>query len=191
MKITKSQLKHIVEEEVGFYLAEKKTFSSWRQAIKADAELGSMDDIVSVGDLGDHGRALDKSEREQVAAGADPEDIKVPHMKRKEYIKAAKRKKAREARKKAREQRKVIEEITKSQLKQIIKEEFGNVMAEQPNDVKQLIEQGRSFFDQVIQLSMASEDDPEAQEKLNQVEEALSREVHEKSHGWVKFNIVG
>ena len=81
--------------------------------------------------------------------------------------------------------------ITKSQLKQIIKEEFGNVMAEQPNDVKQLIEQGRSFFDQVIQLSMASEDDPEAQEKLNQVEEALSREVHEKSHGWVKFNIVG
>jgi len=81
--------------------------------------------------------------------------------------------------------------ITKSQLKQIIKEEFGNVMAEQPNDVKQLIEQGRSFFDQVIQLSMASEDDPEAQEKLNQVEEALSREVHEKSHGWVKFDIVG
>ena len=81
--------------------------------------------------------------------------------------------------------------ITKSQLKQIIKEELGNVMAEQPNDVKQLIEQGRSFFDQVIQLSMASEDDPEAQEKLNQVEEALSREVHEKSHGWVKFNIVG
>ena len=81
--------------------------------------------------------------------------------------------------------------ITKSQLKQIIKEELGGVMAEQPNDVEQLIEQGRSFFDQVIQLSMASEDDPEAQEKLNQVEEALSREVHEKSHGWVKFNIVG
>ena len=41
--------------------------------------------------------------------------------------------------------------ITKSLLKQIIKEEFGNVMAEQPNDVEQLIEQGRSFFDQVIQ----------------------------------------
>ena len=58
-------------------------------------------------------------------------------------------------------------------------------------DVEQLIEQGRTFFDQVIQLSMASEDDPDAQEKLNQVEEALSREVHEKSHGWVKFTIVG
>ena len=81
--------------------------------------------------------------------------------------------------------------ITKSQLKRIIKEEFGNVMAEQPNDVEQLIEQGRAFFDQVIELSMTSEDDPDAQEKLNQVEEALSREVHEKSHGWVKFTIVG
>jgi hypothetical protein len=81
--------------------------------------------------------------------------------------------------------------ITKSILKQIIKEEFGNVMAEQPSDVEQLIEQGRIFFDQVIQLSMVSEDDPDAQEKLNQVEEALSREVHEKSHGWVKFTIVG
>jgi uncharacterized protein involved in exopolysaccharide biosynthesis len=81
--------------------------------------------------------------------------------------------------------------ITKSQLKQLIKEELGNVMAEQPNDVEQLIEQGRAFFDQVIQLSVASEDDPDAQERLNQVEEALSREVHEKSYGWVKFTIVG
>ena len=76
--------------------------SSWRQAIKADAGLGTMDDIVSIGDLGDHGKALDKSERDQVAAGADPADIKAPHMKRREYIKAAKRKKEREARKKAR-----------------------------------------------------------------------------------------
>jgi flagellar biosynthesis/type III secretory pathway chaperone len=81
--------------------------------------------------------------------------------------------------------------ITKSQLKQIIKEEFENVMAEQPNDVAQLIEQGRSFFDQVIQLSMDSEDDPDAAQKLNQIEEALSREVDEKSHGYVKFTIIG
>ena len=81
--------------------------------------------------------------------------------------------------------------ITRSQLKQIIKEEFGNVMAEQPNDVEQLIEQGRSFFDQVIQLSMDSEDDPDAAQKLNQIEEALSREVDEKSHGYVKFTIIG
>jgi flagellar biosynthesis/type III secretory pathway chaperone len=81
--------------------------------------------------------------------------------------------------------------ITKSQLKQIIKEEFGNVMAEQSNDVEQLIEQGRSFFDQVIQLSMDSEDDPDAAQKLNQIEEALSREVDEKSHGYVKFTIIG
>ena len=81
--------------------------------------------------------------------------------------------------------------ITKSQLKRIIKEEFGNVMAEQPNDVEQLIEQGRSFFDQVIQLSMDSEDDPAAAQKLNQVEEALSREVDEKSLGYVKFTIIG
>ena len=81
--------------------------------------------------------------------------------------------------------------ITKSQLKQIIKEELGNVMAEQPNDVEQLIEQGRSFFDQVIQLSMESEDDPGAAQKLNQVEEALSREVDEKSNGYVKFTIIG
>ena len=64
-------------------------------------------------------------------------------------------------------------------------------MAEQPNDVEQLIEQGRSFFDQVIQLSMDSEDDPDAAQKLNQVEEALSREVDEKSHGYVKFTIIG
>ena len=81
--------------------------------------------------------------------------------------------------------------ITKSQLKQIIKEEFENVMAEQPNDVAQLIEQGRSFFDQVIQLSMDSEDDPDAAQKLNQIEESLSREVDEKSHGYVKFTIIG
>ena len=81
--------------------------------------------------------------------------------------------------------------ITKLQLKQIIKEELGNVMAEQPNDVEQLIEQGRSFFDQVIQLSMESEDDPGAAQKLNQVEEALSREVDEKSNGYVKFTIIG
>ena len=81
--------------------------------------------------------------------------------------------------------------ITKSQLQQIIKEEIGNVIAEQPNDVEQLIEQGRSFFDQVIQLSKASEDDPTAAQKLNQVEEALSREVDEKSYGYVKFTIIG
>ena len=81
--------------------------------------------------------------------------------------------------------------LTKSHLKQMIKEEFGNVMAEQLNDVEQLIEQGRSFFDQVIQLSMDSEDDPDAAQKLNQVEEALSREVDEKSHGYVKFTIIG
>ncbi len=81
--------------------------------------------------------------------------------------------------------------ITKQQLKQIIKEEIGSVMAEQPNDVEQLIEQGRLFFDQVIQLSMDSEDDPDAAQKLNQVEEALSREVDEKSHGYVKFTIIG
>lgn len=73
----------------------------------------------------------------------------------------------------------------------MVKEEIGNVMAEQPSDVEQLIEQGRSFFDQVIQLSMDSEDDPDAAQKLNQVEEALSREVDEKSHGYVKFTIIG
>ena len=101
MKITKSQLLQIIQEELESYLTEKKTFSSWRQAIKADAGLGTMDDVVSIGDLGDHGKALDRSEYEQVAAGADPADVKIPHMKRKEYLKKLKRKKEREARKKA------------------------------------------------------------------------------------------
>ncbi len=80
--------------------------------------------------------------------------------------------------------------ITKAQLKQIIKEELGEAMAEQPNDVDQLIEQGKAFFDQIIQLSKASEDDPVAQEKLNQIKDKLGNWVREESHGWVKF-IVG
>jgi hypothetical protein len=70
-----------------------------------------------------------------------------------------------------------------------VEEALGNVMVEQPIDVEQLIEQGRSFFDQVIQLSMDSEDDPGAAQKLNQVKEALSREVDKDSHGYVKFTI--
>jgi hypothetical protein len=107
--------------------------------------------------------------------------------------------------------------ITKSRLKQIIKEELGDALEEGDDweeyhhgvqaaltgdkvvpggmegglDVEQLIEQGRSFFDQVIQFSKASEEDPQALEKLNQIEAALSRYVEEKSDSYVKFRIVG
>ena len=87
--------------------------------------------------------------------------------------------------------------ITKQQLKKLIKEELESVMQDDEpgqapeNDVSQLIEQGRSFFDQVIALSMASENDTSAAEKLNAIEQALSREVHERSNGYVRFTIIG
>mgnify|MGYP003654720868 CR=1 FL=1 len=78
--------------------------------------------------------------------------------------------------------------ITKSKLKQIIKEELnrGEGLA-----MKSLIEQGKTFFDQVIELSKASEDNPSAAEQLSTIEQALSREVEEKSNGYVKFIIIG
>jgi len=75
---------------------------SWRQAIKTDAGIGSFDDVEAAG-TGTYEAALEKSEREQVAAGADPKDIGVPHVKRRKYIDAAERAKKRKARRKERE----------------------------------------------------------------------------------------
>ena len=86
--------------------------------------------------------------------------------------------------------------ITKEELRQIIKEELGNSLKEDLNygemlATQSLIKEGRIFFDKVIALSNASEDSPSAAEQLNMIEEALSREVEEKSHGYVRFTIIG
>lgn len=92
--------------------------------------------------------------------------------------------------------------ITKKQLKQIIKEELesvneissagsGKVNFGERLAIEELIKQGKSFFDQVIALSEAADENPSAAERLSMVEQALSREVDEKSHGYVKFTIIG
>jgi flagellar biosynthesis/type III secretory pathway chaperone len=80
--------------------------------------------------------------------------------------------------------------ITKKQLRRIIKEEKARLLSEQVNDVDQIIAQGRAFFDRVIELSQAQEDDPNAAAALEQIEAALSDEVKEKSYGYVKFTIL-
>ena len=80
--------------------------------------------------------------------------------------------------------------ITKRQLRRIIKEEKAKVLAEQVNDVDQIIAQGRAFFDRLIELSQASEDDPAAQTALDQIEAALSDDVEERSFGYIKLNIL-
>jgi len=80
--------------------------------------------------------------------------------------------------------------ITKRQLRRIIKEEKARLLSEQVNDVDQIIAQGQAFFDRVIELSLAREDDPSAAAALDQIEAALSGEVKEKSYGYVKFKIL-
>ena len=100
MKTTIAQLKQLIREELKLALVEKKTYPSWRQAIKADAGLGSYDDIRSSDRQ--HSDALERSERDQVAAGADIKHF--PHTKRRSYIKAGDRmakRKEREALRKA------------------------------------------------------------------------------------------
>jgi len=100
MKTTIAQLKQLIREELKLALVEKKTYPSWRQAIKADAGLGSYDDIRSSDRQ--HSDALERSERDQVAAGADIKHF--PHTKRRSYMKAIDRmakRKEREALRKA------------------------------------------------------------------------------------------
>jgi flagellar biosynthesis/type III secretory pathway chaperone len=80
--------------------------------------------------------------------------------------------------------------ITKRQLRKIIKEEKARLLSEQVNDVDQIIAQGQAFFDRVIELSLAREDDPSAEAALDQIEAALSDEVKEKSYGYIKFKIL-
>ena len=80
--------------------------------------------------------------------------------------------------------------ITKRQLRRIIKEERQKFLKEQATDVDQVIQQGRAFFDRVIQLSQDSEDDPAAQDALDQIEAALSADVEERSYGYVKFKLI-
>ena len=80
--------------------------------------------------------------------------------------------------------------ITKRQLRRIIKEERQKLLKEQATDVDQIIQQGRAFFDRVIQLSQDSEDDPAAQAALDQIEAALSADVEERSYGYVKFKLI-
>ena len=80
--------------------------------------------------------------------------------------------------------------ITKRQLKRIIKEEKAKLLNEQVNDVDQVIAQGRAFFDRLIELSMASEDDPAAQTALDQIDAALSADVAERSYGYIKLKIL-
>ena len=48
----------------------------------------------------------------------------------------------------------------------------------------------RQFFDRLIELSQASEDDPAAQTALDQIEAALSGDVEERSFGYIKLNIL-
>ena len=80
--------------------------------------------------------------------------------------------------------------ITKRQLRRIIREAKVRLLSEQANDVDQIIAQGRAFFDRVIELSQAQEDDPSAAAALEQIEAALSDEVKEKSYGYVNFKIL-
>ena len=79
--------------------------------------------------------------------------------------------------------------ITKRQLRRIIKEEKRKLLKEQAGDATQIIAQGKAFFDAVIELSHASEDDPSARDLLDQIEAALSDDVEERSYGYVKFKI--
>lgn len=107
MNITKQRLEQLIKEEYTAFLdnlsdeeradvlfEEKHTSASWRQAIKRDAGLGDMSKLHTIGDFYDHARSLDRSEREQVVAGADPKDIRMPHLKRKSALKARNRARA-------------------------------------------------------------------------------------------------
>ena len=80
--------------------------------------------------------------------------------------------------------------ITKRQLRRIIKEEKAKLLNEQAIDADSIIAQGRAFFDRLIELSMASEDDPAAQTALDQIDAALSGDVAERSFGYIKLNIL-
>ncbi len=80
--------------------------------------------------------------------------------------------------------------VTKRQLQRIIKEERTKLLNEQAVDVSSIIAQGRDFFDRLIELSAASEDDPAAQEALDQIDAALSASVAERSYGYIKLKIL-
>tara|TARA_R100000700_G_C3138191_1_gene120878 strand:- start:540 stop:788 length:249 start_codon:yes stop_codon:yes gene_type:complete len=80
--------------------------------------------------------------------------------------------------------------ITKNRLKQIIKEEYSKVLNEQAIDVDSIVAQGRAFFDLLIELSMASEDDPAAAAALNKIREDLSADVAKRSYGYIKLEIL-
>jgi hypothetical protein len=80
--------------------------------------------------------------------------------------------------------------ITKRQLRRIIKEEKSKLLNEQAIDADSIIAQGRAFFDRLIELSMASEDDPAAQTALDQIDAALSDDVAERSYGYIKLKIL-
>ena len=80
--------------------------------------------------------------------------------------------------------------ITKRQLKRIIREEKARILNEQAIDVDSIVAQGRAFFDRLIELSMASEDDPAAQTALDQIDAALSGDVAERSYGYIKLKIL-
>jgi flagellar biosynthesis/type III secretory pathway chaperone len=80
--------------------------------------------------------------------------------------------------------------ITKRQLRRIIKEEKVKLLNEQVNDVDVIIAQGRAFFDRLIELNQASEDDPAAQTALKQIEAALSDDVAERSFGYIKLEML-
>lgn len=92
--------------------------------------------------------------------------------------------------------------ITKRQLRRIIREAgspdrvhsidplTGGDTEKRFDDVDQIITQGRAFFNRLIELSQASEDDPAAQTALDQIDAALSADVAERSYGYIKLKIL-
>lgn len=74
--------------------------------------------------------------------------------------------------------------ITKSQLKQIIKEEIKKSLQENtelPPEAQQLYNEGKSFLDKVISLGKSGN------EVAGEVLEALEEYAEEKSHGFLKI----
>ncbi len=80
--------------------------------------------------------------------------------------------------------------ITKTRLKEIIKEEIeAKLLNEQVANVGEIILQGRAFFDRIIQFSKVADEDPTANAALEQIRDALSGDIEKESHGYVKLVI--
>jgi hypothetical protein len=184
MRINRRQLRQIIQENLWDNIRKKRARGE-KPAKKGDKDYPDEKSWKSATNELDEEDSLDEDEGSTVKYNADPalkgDQTTLPDKLQKGIIDKADKKKSKNENKM---------KITKRQLRRIVKEEKAKVLSEQVNDVDQIITQGRAFFDRLIELSQASEDDPAAQTALDQIEAALSNDVEERSFGYIKLNIL-